>query len=106
LNPNEIQDFENVLNDGLEMFNEAEHHFNEFIKRKEQCDIIQNYMENFDQNCTCQKKQQDFENIFRTGLDIFDEMDYHYTEFMNRRTHCTIIRNYVKNFRTIHCLRL
>lgn len=110
---NEKQDFENVLDHGIELFDEADHHFNEFIKMKEQCTIIQNYVKNFKQNCTCEKKhlctlyeQQDFDNVFRNGLDIFDEMDYHFTEFINRRTRCIIIRNYVKNFKTIHCLHL
>jgi hypothetical protein len=85
----EKQDFENTIDHGLKMFDEMEIHFNEFMKIK-----------SFVQNCTCGEIQ------LNEKIDMFDEMDYHYSEFMKTNAFCTIIQNYVKNFKTIYCLWL
>lgn len=38
------EDLENVINNGLQLFDEMDYHYNEFMKLKKQCDIIQNYV--------------------------------------------------------------
>lgn len=40
----EFQDFEKILFHTTELFNQSNYHFNEFMKLKEQCESMQNYV--------------------------------------------------------------
>lgn len=40
----ESQDFENILYPATDLFNKSDYHFNEFMKLKEQCGSMRNYI--------------------------------------------------------------
>jgi hypothetical protein len=106
---NEQEHFIKVLHHGIEMANVMDSTHNKYMELRSHCDIICNYVESVQakQSVKIQmtpRQIQDFLNVIDSGMELIDQLEFSFNEFLKVEKENEIIYNYVTDMVSKYCI--